>query len=87
MQRTVKKDIPLLMHVCVHAYIELLLILPISELLGYVQVFQVVVDGPLILLQQSVGVSQAVTGLSLHHLVPQLPGQLQRFPFERQTEE
>lgn len=42
--------------------------------------FQVVVDGPLILLKERVGVPKAVTGLSLHHLVPQLPGQLQRFP-------
>lgn len=64
----------------------LMLTLPISKLLGYVQVFQVVVYGPLILLQKSVGVSKAVTGLSLHHLVPQLPGQLQRFPIEKETE-
>lgn len=59
---------------------------PISELLGYIQVFQVVVDGPLILLQKSVGVPKAVTGLSLHHLVPQLPGELQGFPLGKETE-
>lgn len=57
-----------------------MLILPISKLLGYVQMFQVVVYGPPVLLQKSVRVSKAVTGLSLHHLVPQLPGQLQGFP-------
>ncbi len=60
--------------------------LPVSELLGDVQMFQVVVYGPLILLQKSVGVSEAVTGLSLHHLVPQLSGQLQSFPIGRKTE-
>lgn len=55
---------------------------PISELLGDVQVLQVVVHSPLVLLQEGVGVAQAVAGLSLHHLVPQLPGQLQRLPTE-----
>lgn len=59
--------------------------LPISKLLGYVQVFQVVVYCPLVLLQEGVGVAEAVTGLSLHHLVPQLPGQLQRFPKEEKN--
>lgn len=59
---------------------ELLLIIPISELLGYVQVFQVIVYGPLVLLQKGVGVSETVTGLGLHHLVSQLPRQLQSFP-------
>lgn len=62
-----------------------MLSLPISKLLGYVQVLQVVVYGPLILLQKSVGVSKAVTGLSLHHLVPQLPGELQSFPLGKET--
>lgn len=57
-----------------------MLILPISELLGNVQMLEVVVHGSLVLLQKSVRVSKAVTGLSLHHLVPQLPGQLQGFP-------
>lgn len=61
------------------------LILPVSKLLSYVQMFQVVVYGPLVLLQESVGVSEAVTGLSLHHLVPQLPGQLQSFPVEKKS--
>lgn len=46
--------------------------LPVGQILGDVQVFQVVVYGPLILLQQSVGVSEAVTRLRLHHLVSQL---------------
>lgn len=58
---------------------------PVIKLLGYVQVLQVVVYGPLILLQKRVGVSQAVTGLSLHHLVSQLPRQLQSLPRERGT--
>lgn len=58
----------------------MVVILPVIELLGYVEMFQVVVDGPLILLKERVGVPKAVTGLSLHHLVPQLPGQLQCFP-------
>lgn len=44
-----------------------------------------VVYSPLVLLQEGVGVAEAVTGLSLHHLVPQLPGQLQRFPKEQET--
>lgn len=61
-----------------------MLTLPISKLLGYVQVFQVVVYGSLILLQKCVGVSKAVTGLGLHYLVPQLPGQLQSFPIDKQ---
>lgn len=67
------------MFVCLH-WMLFTLTLPINKLLGNVQVFQVVVYGPLILLQKSAGVSQAVTGLGLHHLVPQLPGQLQSFP-------
>lgn len=50
--------------------------LPVIELLGNTQVFEVVVYGPLILLKERVGVPQTVTGLSLHHLVPQLPGEL-----------
>lgn len=44
-----------------------------------------VVHSPLVLLQEGVGVAEAVTGLSLHHLVPQLPGQLQRFPEVEET--
>lgn len=59
-----------------------MLLLPISKLLGNVQMLEVVVHGSLVLLQKSVRVSKAVTGLSLHHLVPQLPGQLQGFPKE-----
>lgn len=57
--------------------------LPIGKLLGYVQMFQVVVYSPLILLQKCVRVSKAVTGLSLHRLVPQLSGQLQSFSKEK----
>ena len=53
---------------------------PVRELLGDEQVLEVVVDGPLVLLQQGEGVAQAVAGLRLHHLIPQLPGQLQGFP-------
>lgn len=63
-----------------------MLTLPVIKLLSYVQVLQVIVYGPLILLQKCVGVAEAVTGLSLHHLVPQLPGQLQSLPRERQTD-
>lgn len=57
-----------------------LVVLPIIELLGYVQMFQMVVNGPLVLLQKSIGVPKTVTSLSLHHLVSKLPGQLQCFP-------
>lgn len=56
---------------------------PVSELLGDEQVLEVVVHGPLVLLQERVGVAEAVAGLSLHHLVPQLPGQLQRLPADK----
>lgn len=42
--------------------------------------FEVVVDGPLVVLQQRVGVSQAVAGLRFHGLVLQEPGQLQSSP-------
>ena len=53
---------------------------PVGELLGDEQVLEVVVDGLLVVLQQGEGVAQAVAGLGLHHLVPQLPGQLQGLP-------
>lgn len=58
----------------------MLLVLPVVELLGDVQVLQMVVNGPLVLLQEGIRVPQTVTGLSLHHLVSKLPGQLQGFP-------
>lgn len=54
--------------------------IPVGELLGYEEVFEVVVYGSLVLLHQSVGVPQAVTCLRLHHLVLQLTRQLQSFP-------
>lgn len=54
--------------------------LPVIELLGYVQMLQMVVNGPLVLLQKGIGVPKTVTRLSLHHLVSKLPGQLQCFP-------
>lgn len=58
----------------------ILVVLPIIKLLGYVQMFQMVVNGPLVLLKKSIGVPKTVTSLSLHHLVSKLPGQLQCFP-------
>lgn len=58
----------------------MLLVLPVVELLGDVQVLQMVVNGPLVLLQEGIRVPQTVTSLSLHHLVSKLPGQLQGFP-------
>lgn len=42
--------------------------------------FEMVINGSFIVLEQSVGVSQAVTGLSLHCFVLQKPGQLQSSP-------
>ena len=53
---------------------------PVVEVLGYDQVLEVVVDGPLVVLQQYVGVAQAVAGLGLHCPVLQLSGQLQSPP-------
>jgi len=41
---------------------------------------EVVINGPLIVLQECVGVAQAVAGLGLHGLVLQKPGQLQSPP-------
>lgn len=42
--------------------------------------FEMVINGSFIVLKQRVGVSQTVTGLSLHCLVLQKPGQLQSPP-------
>ena len=49
---------------------------PVVEVLGYDEVFEVVVYGSLIILEQCVGVAQTVAGLSLNGAVLQLPGQL-----------
>lgn len=49
--------------------------------------FQMVINGSFIVLKQRVGVSQAVTGLSLHCLVLQKPGQLQSPPEGKAEEE
>lgn len=59
-------------------------VVPVVEVLGYDEVFEMIVDGSLIVLQQRVGVSQTVTSLSLNRSILQLPGQLQRPP-DRQT--
>lgn len=57
---------------------------PISQLLGNDQVPQVVLSSALIVLQQRVGVAQAVAGLRFHSLVSELPGQLQRLPVQNE---
>lgn len=49
--------------------------------------FEMVINGSFIVLQQCVGVSQTVTGLSLHRLVLQKPGQLQSPPGGKAGEE
>lgn len=49
--------------------------------------FEMVINGSFIVLEQSVGVSQAVTGLSLHCFVLQKPGQLQSSPGGKAEEE
>lgn len=49
--------------------------------------FEMVINGSFIVLKQRVGVSQTVTGLSLHCLVLQKPGQLQRPPEGKAEEE
>lgn len=53
---------------------------PVIKILSDDQMFEVVVNGPLIVLQQCVGVSQAVAGLRFHGLVLQESGQLQSSP-------
>lgn len=63
----------------------LLLLLPVIEILGYDEVFEVVVYGSLVVLEQCVGVSQAVAGLGFHGSILQLPRQLQ-CPPERERE-
>lgn len=55
---------------------------PVIEVLSYDEVFEVVVYGSLIVLEQRVGVAQTVAGLGLHGPVLQLPGQLQCSPGE-----
>lgn len=52
--------------------------------------FEMVINGSFIVLKQCVGVSQTVTGLRLHCLVLQKPGQLQSPPegkVEKEEEE
>lgn len=55
-------------------------VLPVIEVLGYDEVFEVVVYGSLIVLEKCVGVAQTVTGLRLHSSIFQLPRQLQCSP-------
>lgn len=55
-------------------------LVPVVKILSDDQMFEVVVDSPLVVLQQRVGVSQAVAGLRFHSLVLQEPGQLQGSP-------
>lgn len=50
---------------------------PVVEVLGYDEVFEVVVYRSLIILEKRVGVAQTVAGLGLHGSVLQLPRQLQ----------
>lgn len=56
---------------------------PVGQLLGDEQVPQVVLGRAFVVLQQRVGVAQAVAGLRLHRLVFELSGQLQRLPARR----
>lgn len=53
---------------------------PVIEVLGYDEVFEVVVYGSLIILEKRVGVAQTVAGLGLHSSILQLSRQLQRLP-------
>lgn len=61
-------------------------LLPVVKVLSDDQMLEVVVDGPLVVLQQRVGVSQAVAGLRLHRPVLQEPGQLQSSPGGRKRQ-
>lgn len=61
-------------------------LLPVVEVLSNDQMFEVIINGSLIVLQQCVGVTQTVTGLGLHCSVLQKPSQLQSPP-EGKTEE
>lgn len=58
---------------------------PVIEVLGDDEVLEVVVDGSLVVLEQRVGVSQAVAGLGFHGSILQLPRQLQRPPDTNKT--
>lgn len=60
-----------------HTLNSLLLVL---QFLSNHQVFEMIINGFLIVLEQSVGVPQAVAGLCFHSSVLQLPSQLQRPP-------
>lgn len=53
---------------------------PVVEVLCNDEVFEVVVNGPLVVVQEGVSVPKAVAGLGLHRPVFQLPSQLQRLP-------
>lgn len=53
---------------------------PVIQVLGYDEVFEVVVYGSLIVLEKSVRVAQTVTGLRLHSSIFQLSCQLQCSP-------
>lgn len=59
--------------------------LPVVEVLSDDEMFQVVVDGSLIILEKRVGVAQTVAGLGLHGSILQLPRQLQRLPGRHKT--
>lgn len=54
--------------------------IPVIEILSNDQMFEMVINGSLIVLKQCVGVAQTVTGLGLHCFVLQKPGQLQSPP-------
>lgn len=60
---------------------------PVVKVLSNDQMFEMVINGSFIVLKQCVGVSQTVTGLSLHCLVLQKPGQLQSPPEGKAEEE
>lgn len=51
-------------------------IVPVFKVLGDDEVFEMVVDGSLVVLQERVCVPQAIASLSLHRPVLQQPGQL-----------
>lgn len=52
-------------------------LIPVTEVLSDDQMFEVIINGPLIVLQKCVGVTKTVTGLGFHCFVLQKPGQLQ----------
>lgn len=54
----------------------LCVLVPVIEVLSYYQVFEVVVYGSLIVLEECVSIAQTVAGLGLHSSILQLPCQL-----------